>query len=92
MFLWHFRSEPDPPGPGTGRRLLARLLRSAVPVDGDFGRVRRAAEPAPGADGLTCADEVHRPHRRAARPALPTHARNAVEEWIPSAVLFGPPR
>lgn len=92
MSIWHFPAEPDPTRSGTGRRILAKLLRSAVPVDGGFGRVRRAADPSPGADGPPCADEVQRPNRPAARPALPTHARNAVEEWIPSAILYGPPR
>lgn len=91
MSIWRFPAEPDPTRSRTGRRILAKLLRSAVPVDGDFGRVRRAADPSPGTDGPACADEVQPPNP-AARPALPTHARNAVEEWIPSAILYGPPR
>lgn len=94
MSFWLFRRVPDPIRPWVGRRILEKLLRSSVPVDGDFGRVRRAADPVPYAGGSAsrAAGEAPRPTRTAARPALPMHARSAVEEWIPPGILYGPPR
>ena len=67
-----------------------RWRNSIVPVDGDPGRGRdRSVTPT---DPENAAGEGGGAQRRESAPQLPTHARNAVEEWIPAAVLYGPPR
>lgn len=97
MLAWRFTSPSDSSRPRPWRRILASLRLSLVPVDGDPGRVRRSARPEPEV-GTAAAhgtrDEL--PHARPgtgpAHPPLSIHARNAVEEWIPAAILYGPPR
>lgn len=97
MLTWLFSPKPEPSRIGAAARILD-LFVGLVPIDGDFGRARPAKDRAAEADAHRAGpaagreDGGSRHPKRAVRPALPTHARNAVEEWIPSAILYGPPR
>lgn len=99
MPAWFLSSKSDSSRPKRARRFLANLRLSLIPIDGDPGRVRsspgrgRARKTDEDASGPETgrAENASR-SEGAAHPALPTHARNAVEEWIPSFLLYGPPR
>ncbi|MGH7562981.1 MAG: hypothetical protein ACREK5_00955 [Gemmatimonadota bacterium] len=97
MLAWLLSPKSHSPRfrPGA-RRFLTNLRFSIVPIDGDFWRIRPTADRDPETDDVAAGrarpEESASPTRdRAAHPPLPTHARNAVEEWIPASILYGPP-
>ena len=96
--LFFGSSTPSRKVRGPRRRFLtlAHWHLSLIPVDGDYGRLRPDARPRAPTDEAARTpahgkERDSRSRRRSELPPLPTHARNAVEEWIPIDLLYGPP-